>query len=50
MNTIPRRENSGKFVKRLKMKFGGKKYDNQSTSTGKERKYRMHDMKKKLWV
>ena len=38
MNTIPRRSNAGKGVDHLKMKFGGKKYDTQFTSTGKKRK------------
>ena len=35
-----------KGVKRLKMKFGGKNYDTQFTSTGKKRKDFMHAMHK----
>ena len=38
MNRIPRRENSGKGVERLEMRFGGKKYDTQFTRTGNNRK------------
>ena len=45
-NTNPRRQNAGKVVKHLQMKFGGKKYNNQFTSTSKKRKYFMHDMHK----
>ena len=37
-NTIPRRVNAGRGVERLNIKFGGKKYDTQFTSTGKKRK------------
>ena len=44
--TRPRRPNTGKGVERLEMKFGGKKYDTQFTSTGNMRKYFMHDMHK----
>ena len=40
------RENSGKYVERLDMKFLGKKYETQLTSTGKKRKYFMHSMQK----
>ena len=44
-NTSPRRANVGKGVERLKMKFGGKTYDTQfTTSTEKKRKDCMHDM------
>ena len=43
MNRIPRRENSGKGVERLEMRFGGKKYDTQFTRTGNNRKIFMHD-------
>ena len=35
--TRPRRLNTGKGVERLEMKFGGKKYDTQFTSTGKNK-------------
>ena len=44
-NIRKRRANSGKGVERLKMKFGGKTYDTQfTTSTEKKRKDCMHDM------
>ena len=33
-NTRPRIANAGKSGERLKLKFGGKKYDTQFTSTG----------------
>ena len=46
-NTSPRRANAGKGVERLEMKFGGKTYDTQfTTSTGEKKKHFMHDMKK----
>ena len=45
-NTRQRRTNPGKGVDSLKMKFWGKKYDTQFTSTGKKTKYFMHDMQK----
>ena len=47
-NTItrPRRANTGKVIDSLDIKFGGKKYDTQFTSTGKKRKHFMHDMHK----
>ena len=35
-NKIPRRDNSGKGVDHLKMKFKGEKYYTQFTSTGKK--------------
>ena len=38
MNTRPIRANTGKGVERLEMKFGGKKYDTQFTSSRKKRK------------
>ena len=38
-NTSPRRSNTGKWVERLKMKFGGKTYGTQlKTSTGEKKK------------
>ena len=37
-NKKPRREDSGKGVEHLDMKFGGKKYDTQFTSTGNKKK------------
>ena len=37
-NTRPRRDNSGKGVERLEIKFGGKTYDTQlSASTGENK-------------
>ena len=42
---IPRRENMGKFVERLDMKFGGNKYDNQFTNTETKKKF-MQDIHK----
>ena len=39
-------ENSWKSINRFKMKFGGKNYDTQFTSTGKKRKDFMHAMQK----
>ena len=45
-STSPRRPNLVKSFECLKMKFGGKKYDTQFTSTGKKIIYFMHDMHK----
>ena len=46
-NTRIRRANVGKGVERLYMKFGGKTYDTQlTTSTGEKKKYFMHDIQK----
>ena len=46
-NTSPRSSNAGKRVEHLEMKFGGKTYDAQlTTSTGEKKKYFMHDMHK----
>ena len=46
MNTRPRRANTGKGVDHLNMKFVGNKYDTQFNSTGKKKKYFLHDMQK----
>ena len=46
MNTSPRRVNAGQVVGILEMNFGGNKYYIQFASTGKKRKYFMHDMHK----
>ena len=46
-NTRPRRDNTKKGIERLDMKFGGKTYDTQlTTSTGDGEKYFMHDIHK----
>ena len=37
MNIMSRRENSGKVIDRLDIKFGGNKYDTQFTRTGKRK-------------
>ena len=42
----PRISNAGKSVECIKMKFGGKKYDIQFSSTGKKKRYFIHDMHK----
>ena len=46
MNTRTRSANTGKGVELLEMKFGENKYDTQFTSTGKKKKYFIHDMHK----
>ena len=47
MNTRTIRANAGKGVEHPNMKFGGKTYDTKfANSTGKKKKYFMHDMHK----
>ena len=41
-----KRITQGKGVENLNMKYGVNKYDTQFTSTGKKKKYFMHDMQK----
>ena len=49
-NTRPRRANAVKVVERLKINFGGKKYDTKFTITGKKKNIICMSCTKYPWV